>query len=108
MKKTVLTFLIILTCSFTCLAGDGSVYFDSRTGHKYVKSGDSYLEYNKKGVEFKTVNSDCYLLNEDKLLDLSEDGYFILYKKGAAEKVLPAKSSHPSGDWKACKVLKEL
>ena len=58
------------------------MYFDSRTGHKYVKSDDnSYDEFSKKGKFLKTVPADLPLLvSGKKVYPITED-FFILYKK---------------------------
>jgi hypothetical protein len=87
-------------------------YFDSATGHRYVKTGeDTYAEYSKKGCFLKTVPSDLPLLTKSRNIHpISKDNY-IVYQRIQNGKMdcmaLPGSQKHPEG-WKADKALVSL
>ena len=93
-----------------CVNGNG--YFDTLTGHRYIKRDDkTYAEYTKKGVFLKTIASDQPLLNKSRNVHLITHDSYILYKKCCAGKTdylsLPGFEAHPKG-WKADKILISL
>lgn len=57
-----------------------SMYFDSRTGHKYVKVDDNaYNEYSKKGKYLKTVPADLpVLVNYNHVYPITETAFMLL------------------------------
>ncbi|WP_300458412.1 hypothetical protein [Desulfobacula sp.] len=83
-------------------AAASQMYFDTRTGHKYVKNGaNSYAEYSKRGRYLKTVPSNLPLLVNNSCIHPITQQTFILYKKGGGEKkefvLHPGSQKHPSG-----------
>ncbi len=93
-----------------CVAGKS--YFDTLTGHRYIKRDDkTYAEYTKKGVFLKTIASDQPLLNRSRNIHLISQDSYILYKKYCDGKTdylsLPGSEAHPKG-WKADKILVSL
>ncbi|MCD4722555.1 MAG: hypothetical protein K8S13_22265 [Desulfobacula sp.] len=93
-----------------CVTGNG--YFDTLTGHRYIKKDDNtYTEYTKKGKFLKTVASDQPLLNKRRsVYPITRDSY-VLYEKFSDGKIiylsLPGLEAHPKG-WKANKILVSL
>ena len=87
-------------------------YFDSRTGHRYYKTGkNTYAEYTKTGNFFKTVLSDLPLLTKSQYVHPITETNYILYQKTIQGKndylALPVSKQHPKG-WKANKALISL
>lgn len=90
----------------------GKLYFDTRTGHKYIRLlNGTYDEYTKKGRFFKNVNPDLPLLTRNsKVFNISMDSY-ILYKKPSTHQspylYLPGSDNHPDG-WMADSLMTSL
>lgn len=87
-------------------------YFDTVTGHRYIKQNDqTYAEYTRKGEFLKTVASDMPLLLDRRHVIPVSGNNFILYEKYVGGKTaylsLPGHETHPEG-WKACKILTAL
>jgi hypothetical protein len=83
-------------------AATSQMYFDTRTGHKYIKTEvNSYAEYSKKGKYLKTVPSNLPLLVNNRGIHPITQKTFILYKKGRGEKkgflLRPGSQEHPAG-----------
>lgn len=85
-------------------------YFDSATGHKYIKTTPTtYAEYSKRGKLLNPhVKSTQPHLSTSKYIQPIKPGCYILYEKKQAASpkllVLPAKEQHPKG-WYASKLL---
>jgi len=84
-------------------------YFDTLTGHKYIKAAaDSYLEYSKEGEYLKTVSSDLPLLNKSRNIHpVTRDSYLYYTRISQGEMVtlaLPGLDPHPKG-WKTSKIF---
>ena len=85
------------------------MYFDSRTGHKYIKQDDNcYKEYSKRGEYLKTVRADLPLLVNSKNVHPVSKNCYLLYQKAGCSKdefvVLPSTASHPDG----CRLMRLL
>ncbi len=86
-----------------------NAYFDSATGHKYVKVDPSrYAQFARNGKFVKNVSHKFSRLNiTTKVYPISDNSY-ILYEKYSQgqfnQKLLPGFSAHPVG-WKAKKIL---
>jgi hypothetical protein len=110
--------LLFLTCflftfsSALCFGGENvshDAYFDSFTGHKYIKlDASTYAEYSQKGVFLKEVPSDLPLLAKRSNIHPIPNDSYILYEKAscgvAKHKFLSKSNDHPKG-WKAKKVF---
>ncbi|WP_022667728.1 hypothetical protein [Desulfospira joergensenii] len=88
---------------------EGKAYFDSRTGHRYVKAeNQTYMEFDRKGRFLKTVPDTLPLLLQSRSIHPISDENYILYKKCVQGKIcfksLRAVSPHPEG-WYADKLL---
>lgn len=85
-------------------------YFDSATGHKYIKNSNStYREYSKKGKLLNdSVPNTRPLLSNGKYIQPIEKNCYILYEttaaNGSKQLVLPADSQHPEG-WRSQKLF---
>ena len=99
-----------MSCELVNSKIDCEAYFDSATGHKYVKnSNHTYSEYSKKGKLLKTsVPCNQPNLSKGKNIQPIELGCYILYGKNHYSKkdqmVLPADNKHPDG-WVSKKLL---
>ena len=116
MKKAIfLTCFIWVISSSICFAGGKSIhgsYFDSLTGHKYIKLDQStYAEFSKRGAFLKKVPSNLPLLKKSANIHPITEGSYILYTKSSYglpdQKILPGTTIHPKG-WKADKILVPL
>ncbi len=82
----------------------GIAYYDSRTGHKYLKnSNNTYSEFAKKGKLIRAdVRNNLPLLTSGKsILDLNNHDYILYEKKVEGQliqQVLNAMADHPK-DW---------
>ncbi len=85
-------------------------YFDSATGHKYIKNANStYNEYSKKGKLLKDAVpcTQPHLSKSPYILPIEKNCYILYEKTGAPGKnqlVLPATSKHPDG-WRSRKLF---
>ncbi len=116
-KMQLFKILFFITFAITVawgLAGAQSVvnqnaYFDTLTGHKYIKNIDaSYSEFSKNGKLFKSeVPNNLPLLNTRKsVIEIKPNSWFLYAKPlqhGSEKKLLPASALHPQG-WR-CEML---
>ena len=111
-KHFMLVCFLVLFFSPFCFAETSvkhDIYFDSFTGHKYVKlNAVTYAEYSKKGTFLKNVPAELPVFTEyDHVYPIGTEDY-ILYEKSngssAKQKLLPGKNSHPKG-WRAEKLF---
>lgn len=85
-------------------------YFDTATGHRYVKNKDAtYREYTKKGDLFRpSVAPDLPLLTTNRHIREIRQNCYLLYQRNLNQKtevlVLPSDLVHPDG-WSIKKML---
>lgn len=88
-------------------------YFDTATGHKYIKNSDTtYSEFSKKGrLIRKDVPNSLPLLVSNKNIVEVQRTHFIVYEKSRGknlrQKILPATERHPIG-WKSVQVMSPI
>ncbi len=117
MKKLVLISMCIIVLSLGSAAsvfgGDighpivsGASYFDTATGHKYIKNSDStYSEYSQKGklLRSNVANTQPNLASGRNIIEI-DDAHLIVYEKQhndiVVQQVLPASNHHPQG-WRS-------
>ncbi len=89
---------------------DAPLYFDTATGHQYVKNSDStYTEYSKRGEILRTdVPPDQYNLLNGKWTHVVGNENYLLYEKTANGEImtmtLPA-NNEPLVGWNCTKLL---
>ncbi len=106
-----ITFLFFATGSISVASNSGNpnVYFDTKTGHKYIENIDhSFTEYSQKGKLLKNnVSPDLPLLVKSKnIKEVKSDSWFLYetsINQSLKRKILPAANNHPM-DWR-CKGL---
>ncbi|MCG8686563.1 MAG: hypothetical protein MI892_16915 [Desulfobacterales bacterium] len=113
MKRIFVLICFMMLCfSPLCFAGDkatSDAYFDSFTGHKYVKADENvYAEYSKRGEFLKNVPAESTVLTQyEHVYPIRAEDY-ILYEKSEAsntkQQLLPVNNAHPQG-WKAKKLF---
>ncbi len=92
------------------LIATGAAYYDTATGHKYVKNPDeTYTEFTKKGKLFReSVPNHLALLTTNKYIRDLEESCYLLYGRTVNRQpeimVLPSTQEHPEG-WKCKKML---
>ncbi len=118
MKQRMFYLVLFLTIAFigAAVAGEFSsqpatakVYFDTATGHKYIKNQDAtYAEYSKKGklLRASLPNTMPLLVSGKYVLEVTGEHYLVYEKtqnNDVAQKILPAANGHPQG-WQ-CKQM---
>ena len=117
MKKSILISMCIIALSLAPAAslfgGDsgqpivsGAVYFDTATGHKYIKNSNAtYSEYSQKGklLRSNVANTQPNLSTGQNIIEI-DDAHFMVYEKKqndmVVQQVLPVSNSHPQG-WRS-------
>lgn len=88
----------------------GDAYFDTATGHKYIKNSDhTYSEFARNGrlLKANVPGDQPHLVSSPKVVELDQDAYLV-YEKFENNKthvsILPSSAQHPDG-WKSRQVL---
>jgi hypothetical protein len=88
----------------------GDTYFDTATGHRYVKNSETtYAEYSKKGKCLRTdvPNTQPHLAKSRYIIEMDNESYLVYEKYlsgGIVQQILPASSKHPEG-WRCKQVM---
>ena len=91
----------------------GPAYYDTRTGHKYVRNSDStYIEYSRRGELFRgNVPDDLPLLTSGRSIVALEPDDFFVYERLSGSRmltrVLSVMEPHPDG-WHLKDVLSSV
>jgi hypothetical protein len=110
MKKLQMMIIIALAIGLasSCWGSDtgpkavDEAYYDTRTGHKYVKLNENvYIEFDRKGRQFKKVPADLPNLNNRNHVIPIDSRCYMQYSamRGNQEQqmMLPADKGHPEG-----------